>query len=158
MVHIIYVEPSGNGRAVDVTEDWSLMQSATTNGVDGILGECGGSCACGTCHCNIEGTRFAELPPPATSEIDMLDCAAAEIRPNSRLCCQIKATAAARRARGHACGDARLGGSKLLVEAVQHLIAGQHLGEACVRFAPFADGCEKFAILQLDPVDRHIDP
>ena len=55
-------------------------------------------------------------------------------------------------------GDARLGGSKLLVEAVQHLIAGQHLGKACVRFAPFTDRREKFAILQLDPIDRHIDP
>lgn len=94
MVQIVYIEPSGNRRTVDVTEDWSLMQGATANGVDGIVGECGGSCACGTCHCYVEEGRFAELPPPSEGEIEMLDGVAAEVRPNSRLSCQIKAAAA----------------------------------------------------------------
>lgn len=94
MVNIIYVEPSGARHAVDVEEGWSLMQSATANGVDGIVGECGGSCACGTCHCYIEEGRLTDVPAPSTSEIDMLDTVAAELRPNSRLSCQIKATVA----------------------------------------------------------------
>lgn len=94
MVNIIYVEPSGVRHAVDVEEGWSLMQGATANSVDGIVGECGGSCACGTCHCYIEEGRFGELPPPSAGEVDMLDTVAAELKPNSRLSCQIKATAA----------------------------------------------------------------
>ncbi len=93
MVNIIYVEPSGNRHAVNVEEGWSLMQGALANGVDGIVGECGGSCACGTCHCYVEEGRFAELPAPSAGEIDMLDTVPAELRPNSRLACQIRATA-----------------------------------------------------------------
>ena len=93
MVSIIYVEPSGKSRAVNVEEGWSLMQGATANGVDGIVGECGGSCACGTCHCYIEESRFAELPAPSAAEVDMLDTVAAELKPNSRLACQIHTTA-----------------------------------------------------------------
>jgi 2Fe-2S ferredoxin len=79
---------------VDVTDGWSLMQGATANGVDGIVGECGGSCACATCHCYVDETRMADLPPPSEGELDMLDNVAAERRPNSRLACQIKASAA----------------------------------------------------------------
>lgn len=94
MVNIIYVEPSGHRHAVDVEEGWSLMQGALANGVDGIVGECGGSCACGTCHCYVEEGRFAELPAPSAGEIDMLDTVAAELKPNSRLACQIRAVAA----------------------------------------------------------------
>jgi ferredoxin, 2Fe-2S len=94
MVRITYIEPSGNRHTVDVTEGWSLMLGATANGVEGIVGECGGSCACGTCHCYVEEARLAELPAPAQSEIEMLDNVAAEVRSNSRLACQIKATAA----------------------------------------------------------------
>jgi 2Fe-2S ferredoxin len=94
MVNIIYVEPSGNRHAVDVEEGWSLMQGALAHGVDGIVGECGGSCACGTCHCYVEEGRLGELPASSASEEDMLDTVAAELRPNSRLACQIRATAA----------------------------------------------------------------
>lgn len=94
MVQIVFVEPSGNQRTVDVTEGWSLMQAATSNGIDGIVAECGGSCACATCHCYVEESRLNELPPPEQAESDMLGFVAAERKPNSRLSCQIKATAA----------------------------------------------------------------
>ncbi len=67
MVNIIYVEPSSNRKTVDVEDGWSLMQGAIANGVDGIVGECGGSCACGTCHCYIEEARLGDVPPPAAS-------------------------------------------------------------------------------------------
>lgn len=93
MVDIIYIEPSGSRRKVDVTSGWSLMQGATANGVDGIIGECGGSCSCGTCHCYIDESALAKLSPPGAAEIDTLDTVAAELKPNSRLSCQIVATA-----------------------------------------------------------------
>ena len=50
MAHITYIEANGSSNTVDVPDGWSLMQAATTNGIDGILGECGGSCACATCE------------------------------------------------------------------------------------------------------------
>lgn len=94
MVCIIYVEPSGRRCEVDVAEGWSLMQGATANGVEGIVGECGGSCACGTCHCYVDEARLADLPAAHDSETAMLDMVAAEVKSNSRLSCQIKASRA----------------------------------------------------------------
>lgn len=94
MVNITYVEPTGEAVTVDVPEGWSLMQGATANGIDGIVGECGGSCACATCHCYVEPERLKELPEPSESELAMLENVAAERRPNSRLACQLKASAA----------------------------------------------------------------
>lgn len=94
MPHITYIEASGQSTTVALPEGWSLMQGATANGIDGILGECGGSCACATCHCYVEESRLGELPPPSENELAMLENVAAERRPGSRLACQIKATAA----------------------------------------------------------------
>ncbi len=94
MAHITFVEPSGQARSVAVTDGWSLMQGATAAGVEGIVAECGGSCACATCHCYVDEARAAELPPPSAAELDMLAHVAAERRPGSRLACQIKATPA----------------------------------------------------------------
>jgi len=93
MVNITFVEPSGNRRTVDVTEGWSLMQGATANGVEGIVAECGGSCACATCHCYVDELRLADLPVPNEAELAMLDFVAAERRSSSRLSCQIKVDA-----------------------------------------------------------------
>jgi 2Fe-2S ferredoxin len=94
-----YVEANGNATAVSVPEGWNLMQAATANGVEGIVGECGGSCACATCHCYVDELLAAVLPAPSQNELDMLENAAAERRPNSRLACQLKATAAMEGAR-----------------------------------------------------------
>ena len=91
MPHITYVQPSGEPVTVDVTEGWSLMQAAIANGIEGIVGECGGSCACATCHCYVDESRLPGLPAPAQGELDMLENVAAERRPNSRLACQLKA-------------------------------------------------------------------
>ncbi len=93
MPKITYIEPSGNENVVDVPEGWTLMQGATSNGVDGMDAECGGSCACATCHCYVE-SHADELAPPSEAELNMLANVAAERRDNSRLACQIKATAA----------------------------------------------------------------
>ncbi|HEX5784289.1 MAG TPA: 2Fe-2S iron-sulfur cluster-binding protein [Burkholderiaceae bacterium] len=75
-------------------DGWNLMQGATANGVDGILGECGGSCACATCHCYVADDFLAKVLPASEAELAMLDNVAAERRPNSRLACQIKASPA----------------------------------------------------------------
>ena len=94
MANITFIEAGGTATPVNVPEGWSLMQAATANGIDGILGECGGSCACATCHCYVDDSLMAVLPAPAACELDMLANVAAERRPNSRLACQIKASAA----------------------------------------------------------------
>ncbi|MFO1327456.1 MAG: 2Fe-2S iron-sulfur cluster-binding protein [Rubrivivax sp.] len=94
MTTITYIEPSGRAVAVDVPEGWSLMQGATTNGVDGIVGECGGSCACATCHCYVDEARAAVLPPPGETELAMLANVVAERRPTSRLACQLRSAPA----------------------------------------------------------------
>ena len=94
MTTLTYIEASGSRTDVDVPDGWSLMQAAIANGIEGILGECGGSCACATCHCYVDDQLMAVLPPPSAGELDMLDNVAAERRPNSRLACQIKASPA----------------------------------------------------------------
>jgi len=90
MPTVTYIEPSGDERAIDVPVGWSVMQSAMSNGVEGIEAECGGSCACATCHCYVEGDKAALLPPAEEGEAAMLENVVAERRPNSRLSCQIK--------------------------------------------------------------------
>lgn len=92
MPKITYIEPNGNEAVVDIPDGWTLMQGATSNGVDGIEAECGGSCSCATCHCYVE-TMLEKLEPATETEEAMLANVAAERRPNSRLACQIKATA-----------------------------------------------------------------
>ena len=91
MTHITYVEAGGQSTTIDLADGWSLMQGATANGIDGIVGECGGSCACATCHCYVDDLLARMLPPPSQAELDMLENVVAERRPNSRLACQIKA-------------------------------------------------------------------
>lgn len=94
MANITFIEASGQSTTVNLADGWSLMQGATTNSIDGILGECGGSCACATCHCYVDEARLADIPAATETELGMLDNVSSERRPNSRLACQIKATAA----------------------------------------------------------------
>jgi len=94
MAHITFVEADGRTVTVNVADGWSLMQGATTQGVDGILGACGGACCCATCHCYVDPARLGDLAPPDDLELDMLQNTAAERRPNSRLACQIIAAPA----------------------------------------------------------------
>jgi 2Fe-2S ferredoxin len=91
MVQVTFIDPTGRETSLDVRPGWSLMQAATSNGVKGIEAECGGSCACATCHCYIEGAVADAVPPAADLELAMLDMVVAEHKPNSRLSCQIKA-------------------------------------------------------------------
>jgi 2Fe-2S ferredoxin len=89
MSKVTFIEPAGNAVEIEVADGWSLMQAATSNGVDGMEAECSGSCACATCHCYVESHEEL-LDAPAENEMAMLDNVAAERRSNSRLACQIK--------------------------------------------------------------------
>ena len=91
MANITYVAASGQSTTLHLPDGWSLMQGATANGIEGIVGECGGSCSCATCHCYVDPARLAGLPAASEAETAMLEFVAAQRRPNSRLACQLKA-------------------------------------------------------------------
>lgn len=93
MPKVTYIEFDGTQTDVELQEGWTLMQGATLNGLAGIEGECGGSCACATCHCYIEEDFLDKLPEMAENEDEMLDCTESERKSNSRLSCQIKMSA-----------------------------------------------------------------
>lgn len=94
MATITYVEFGGARKTFAVPDGWTVMQGAVANGVAGIVAECGGSCACATCHVYVDEASLGKLPPKLEGEIAMLDSVAAELRPASRLSCQIKVTPA----------------------------------------------------------------
>jgi len=70
----------------------SLMKAAVDAGVDQIAADCGGTLTCATCHVYVDEAWATRLPAPVADETDMLDFAAAPVKPNSRLSCQIVLT------------------------------------------------------------------
>ena len=91
MAKITFISHDGKEQVVDVAEGWSLMEGAVKNSVPGIDADCGGACACATCHVYVDPDWTAALPPKSDSEEAMLDFALVT-SPNSRLSCQIKVT------------------------------------------------------------------
>jgi len=87
---VTYVSPAGTSREIAVPAGMSVMQAAINNRVDGILGECGGNCMCATCHVYVHTDFLNRIPPASKNEKAMLEIAAAERKPNSRLSCQIR--------------------------------------------------------------------
>lgn len=92
MVRITYVENDGTERCAEVVAGTSVMRGALEAGVYGIDAICGGQCACATCHCYVDNVWIDRLPAMRDIEDEMLDEAAAERRPQSRLSCQITVT------------------------------------------------------------------
>ena len=90
MPDITFIQSDGNPWGMEAPDGVSAMQAATGAGVPGIVAECGGQAMCATCHVYVEDGWFGRLPPPQPNEREMLDCTAAERRPNSRLSCQIQ--------------------------------------------------------------------
>jgi 2Fe-2S ferredoxin len=91
LAKITYVQPDGARRTVDVADAVNLMFGALQNGIPGIVGACGGAMACATCHVYVDAEWLERVGPPGDEENGMLDVAAAECRPTSRLSCQIEA-------------------------------------------------------------------
>ena len=94
MPRVVYVHPNGDRDELEVTVGMSVMQGATAQGIDGILAECGGNAMCATCHVYVDPDRLDVLPPMSADEDALLDGAASERRPNSRLSCQLAVTPA----------------------------------------------------------------
>ena len=90
MPKVVYIEHTGTEHEIDLADGWTLMQGATLNGIDGIEGECGGSCSCATCHVYVDEAFLDKLEPMGEMEDEMLECTVSERKPNSRLSCQIK--------------------------------------------------------------------
>ena len=80
----------GREITLDVAEGTSLMEAATRHGVPGIIGECGGSMSCATCHVVVDSAWADRAGGPSPFEEDMLDVAEAPREATSRLSCQIK--------------------------------------------------------------------
>ena len=91
MAKITYIDNAGESRTVDGDVGATVMETAIQNGVPGIEAECGGACACATCHVYVDEAWREKAGEAAQMEQDMLDFAF-DVRPNSRLSCQIKIT------------------------------------------------------------------
>ena len=88
MPKVTFTDKNGVSRSVEAEVGSTLMETALRNDIPGIEAECGGACACATCHVYVNDGWFDKLPKPSEAEIDMLDMALA-VEPNSRLSCQI---------------------------------------------------------------------
>ncbi len=89
MVQITFIDHSGQSRTLAADIGTSVMEVAMKNNIPGIEAECGGACACATCHVYVADAWKDRLPEAQSMEEDMLDFAF-DVRPNSRLACQIK--------------------------------------------------------------------
>jgi 2Fe-2S ferredoxin len=84
---IIATDRNGETRELEGRDGWTVMEILRDAGLP-ITAECGGACACATCHVYVDEDWFAKLTPKSDAETDMLDMALA-VEPNSRLSCQI---------------------------------------------------------------------
>ena len=89
MTKLSYITFDGVRFDVEAANGSTVMENAIRNSVPGIEAECGGACACATCHVYVDDAWTAETGEPEAMEEDMLDFAY-DVRPNSRLSCQIK--------------------------------------------------------------------
>jgi ferredoxin, 2Fe-2S len=88
---VTFIAFNGSARSVEVPQGTTLMRAATDNNVAGIDGDCGGNCACATCHVYIDSNWRERVGERNPAEEDMLNCVE-ELRDNSRLACQIAVT------------------------------------------------------------------
>ena len=89
MTKIVYIEHDGTEHAVDVKNGLSVMEGAVKNNIPGIDADCGGACACATCHVYVQGEWLEKTGSRSAMEESMLDFAEG-VEDNSRLSCQIK--------------------------------------------------------------------
>jgi 2Fe-2S ferredoxin len=91
MAKITYIEFDGGEHGIEVKAGLSVMEGAVKNDVPGIDADCGGACACATCHVYVDEAWLARTGERTAMEESMLDFAE-NVKPNSRLSCQIKVT------------------------------------------------------------------
>lgn len=91
MARITYIEHDGTVRSIDAKAGSSVMENAVKNNIPGIVAECGGDCACGTCHVYVDEAWIAKTGAPSATESSTLEFAS-DVRTNSRLSCQIRVT------------------------------------------------------------------
>jgi 2Fe-2S ferredoxin len=91
MAKINFVDHSGETRSIEAEVGSTVMEAAIRNSIPGIEAECGGACACATCHVYVDEAWQERAGAPTPMEEDMLDFGY-DIKPNSRLSCQIKIT------------------------------------------------------------------
>ena len=89
MAKVTYIEFDGAEHVVDVKNGLSVMEGAVKNNIPGIDADCGGACACATCHVYVDAAWKDKTGTPSAMEESMLDFAE-NVEPNSRLSCQIK--------------------------------------------------------------------
>jgi ferredoxin, 2Fe-2S len=93
MPRVVFIEPDGTRRDVAAPAGTTLMEAARQHGVRGIVAQCGGACACATCHVYVAAAWLARLEPREDMEEGMLE-SAWQPSSNSRLSCQIHLTEA----------------------------------------------------------------
>ncbi len=93
MAKITYIEHNGTEHVVDVANGLTVMEGARDNNIPGIEADCGGACACSTCHVYIAPDWVEKLPGKEAMEEDMLDFAYEPDPARSRLTCQLRVTA-----------------------------------------------------------------
>ena len=89
MAKITYIEHDGTEHAIDVKNGLSVMEGAVKNNIPGIDADCGGACACATCHVYVKDEWLEKTGVRSAMEESMLDFAEG-VQDNSRLSCQIK--------------------------------------------------------------------
>ncbi len=93
MPKVTYVGHDGSRQDIDVPVGENVMRGALYNGLDGIVGECGGALSCATCHCYVDEAWVTKVGGPVSeAEEELLQQAACEVKPTSRLSCQIEMT------------------------------------------------------------------
>jgi ferredoxin, 2Fe-2S len=90
MTQVTFIDHTGQSRSVDAPPGMSVADAALGSRIPGIEADCGGFCACATCHVYLDDDWFARVPPPDELETGMLDTEALDRRPNSRLACQLR--------------------------------------------------------------------
>jgi 2Fe-2S ferredoxin len=89
MTQVTYRDVTGNDRTLTIDHGDSVMHAAVSNGIPGIVGECGGALSCSTCHVYVDEACVSRHEPDSELEDDMLEGVASERRPTSRLSCQL---------------------------------------------------------------------
>ena len=88
MAKVTFIEHNGKTHIIDANNGATIMEAATKHNVPGIDADCGGACACATCHVYVDDAWLSKVPAMGSMEESMLDFAE-NVMPNSRLSCQI---------------------------------------------------------------------